>query len=379
MIIGLKDIARLFSISIVTCCAVFVCTMFLNYNIDLAAVDSSALTVAGRAIYQAQVSMGKITVAVTGGCLGVTSAILLVFYIKNYIDTHGKELGILKAMGYSNISVARYFWVFGLSVLFGCAAGFCAAYAYLPNFYAVQNADGFLPDISVQFHFVLPLYLVVFPALAFCAFAVLYAYLKLKSPALDLMHERRQIKVKNGGDSAKERSFLQSLKRATLKSKKVLAFFIAFAAFCFSAMVQMSISMVDLASQTFAWMILMIGLILAFLSLLLSLSEVVKGNSKTIAMMRVMGYDNAACSNAVLGAYRPFACIGFIIGTLYQYGLLKMVTTFVFSDVADMPAYDFDWFSLLITLVAFAAVYEFAMVFFSLRIKRMPLKSVMAE
>ena len=56
-----------------------------------------------------------------------------------------------------------------------------------------------------------------------------------------------------------------------------------------------------------------------------------------------------------------------------------MVTTFVFSDVADMPAYDFDWFSLLITLVAFAAVYEFAMVFFSLRIKRMPLKSVMAE
>lgn len=54
MIIGLKDIVKLFSISIVTCCAVFVCTMFLNYNIDLATVDGSALSAAGKAIYDAQ-------------------------------------------------------------------------------------------------------------------------------------------------------------------------------------------------------------------------------------------------------------------------------------------------------------------------------------
>ena len=111
MIIGLKDIAGLFGISIVTCCAVFVCTMFLNYNIDLATVDGTALSAAGKAIYDAQLSMGKITAAVTGGCLGITSVILLSFYIKNYIDAHGKELGILKAIGYSNLSVAKYFRV----------------------------------------------------------------------------------------------------------------------------------------------------------------------------------------------------------------------------------------------------------------------------
>ena len=86
MIICLKDIVKLFSISIVACCAVFVCTMFLSYNIDLATVDGSTLSAAGKAIYDAQLSMGKITVAVTGGCLGITSAILLIFYIKNYID-----------------------------------------------------------------------------------------------------------------------------------------------------------------------------------------------------------------------------------------------------------------------------------------------------
>lgn len=173
MIIGLKDIAGLFGISIVTCCAVFVCTMFLNYNIDLATVDGAALSAAGKAIYDAQLSMGKITAAVTGGCLGITSVILLSFYVKNYIDAHGKELGILKAIGYSNLSVAKYFRVFGLSVLFGCIAGFCAAYAYLPSFYAAQNADGLLPDIPLRFHFSLLLSLVIVPSAAFTVFSVL--------------------------------------------------------------------------------------------------------------------------------------------------------------------------------------------------------------
>lgn len=141
----------------------------------------------------------------------------------------------------------------------------------------------------------------------------------------------------------------------------------------------MSLSMTDLSSETFAWMIFMIGLILAFLSLLLSLSEVVKGNSKTVAMMRIMGYDNATCSKTVLGAYRPFACVGFIVGTLYQYGLLKLVMTFVFSNVENMPEYNFDWLNLLITLVVFVVVYEMIMLLFSLRIKKASLKSVMAE
>ena len=193
------------------------------------------------------------------------------------------------------------------------------------------------------------------------------------------MYERNQTEIKNGKADVKELSFLQSLKRATLRSKKVLAFFIAFSAFCFSAMVQMSISMIDLSSATFAWMIFMIGLILAFLSLLLSLSEVVKGNSKTVAMMRIMGYDNATCSKTVLGVYRPFACVGFIIGTLYQYGLLKLVMTFVFSNVENMPEYNFDWLNLLITLVSFVVIYEMIMLLFSLRIKKVSLKSVMAE
>ena len=109
MIIGLKDTVKLFGISIIACCTIFVCTLFLNYNIDLISIENEITTEVGAVMYNAQVSMGKVTVAVTGGCLVATSIVMLLFYVKNYIDTHGKELGILKALGYSNIKIAKHF------------------------------------------------------------------------------------------------------------------------------------------------------------------------------------------------------------------------------------------------------------------------------
>ena len=48
--------------------------------------------------------------------------------------------------------------------------------------------------------------------------------------------------------------FLQDLKVTTLKGKKSLVFFVAFSAFCFSDMVQTSMSMQELASAAFAIM-----------------------------------------------------------------------------------------------------------------------------
>lgn len=379
MIVGIKDVAKLFGISIISCCAVFVCTLFLNYNIDLSTIENDITTQASIAMYNAQVSMGKVTTAVTGGCLVVTSVVMLMFYVKNYIDSHSKELGILKAIGYSDISIAKHFWVFGISVFVGCALGFGLAFAYLPKFYSVQNAENLFPEIAVQFHPLLMLCLVGAPTIFFMVVSVLYADLKLRKNVSDLLREKQHFKVKIANTSTKELPFLKELSKTTLNSKKILAFFVAFSAFCFSAMVQMSLSMKQLSSETFAWMILLIGLILAFVTLILSLSGVVKGNAKTIAMMRVFGYDDNICSNAIFGAYRPISYIGFAIGTVYQYGLLKMVMTFVFDDIENMPEYNFDFKALLIALVAFVVTYELAMYLFSRQIKKLSVKSIMTE
>lgn len=151
MVIRLKDTAKLFGITIIACCAVFVCTLFLSYNIDLAAIKDVITTEAGMAIYNAQVLMGKVIAAVSGGCLIATSVVMLLFYVKNYIGTHGKELGILKALGYSNIKIARHFWVFGLSVFVGSTIGFVVGYFYLPTFYQKQapSLQTLIPELKV--------------------------------------------------------------------------------------------------------------------------------------------------------------------------------------------------------------------------------------
>ena len=374
MVIGIKDALKFIGISVVVCCAAFVCTLFLNYDLDMKPLSN--IPDAAIPLYTAQLSMGKAVAAISGCGLALTSAVLLLFYLKNYIDAHGKQLGILKAMGYSRFSVAKHFWIFGLSVLTGAAIGFVAAHLYMPTFYRVQNSDGILPELAMRFHFELLLYLVVLPTLVFAGLAVFYAFYKLKAPVLNLLRESREKVAKTHKE--KDGSFLKGLSLATLKSKKLLVFLIAFSAFCFSSMVQMSLSMSDLASETFAWMILSIGLILAFMTLFMSLSSVVKGNAKTIAMMRIFGYEDRVCSDRILGAYRPFSYVGFVVGTVYQFALLKIMLGVFFSDV-EVPAYTFDWKALLITMFSFIALYEFTLFLYTQKIKKLSLKSVMEE
>ncbi len=379
MVVGIKDTMKLIGILVIAGCAVFVCTLFLNYNVDLAARKGEILTQAGMAMYQAQVSTGKVVAAVSGGCLALTSVVMLLFYIKNYIDTHSKELGILKALGYSSLKIAKRFWVFGLSVFVGCVLGYVLAFLYLPSFYALQNAEHLFPEIKVQFHLSLAFLLIGVPAMVFSVLAVLYACLRLRRPVLDLLREKREHKTKVPRRETRDKPFLKALAGSTIRERKALVFFVAFSAFCFSAMVQMSMSMKDLSSRTMAVMMITIGLILAFMTLFLSLSSVVKGNTKTIAMMRVFGYRYRDCSRAVLGGYRPISYIGFAVGTVYQYVLLKMMVEIVFADVDNMPEYGFDLKMCAVTFVLFILAYELVMYGYSQRIRRLSLKSVMLE
>ena len=170
------------------------------------------------------------------------------------------------------------------------------------------------------------------------------------------------------------------MKRNTLRSRKILAFFAGFSAFCFSAMLQMSASMGEYASDEMGFIVLLIGLTLAFVTLYLSLLSVVKANQKTIAMMKVIGYSQKECADSVINCYRPIAAVGFVIGSLYQYLLMNTMVNVVFADLLGVkPKYNFDWNSFWITLVLFIVIYEGAMMFFSHQIKNQSVKSVMQE
>lgn len=371
--------AKLFAITIVVCCAVFVCTLFLNYNMDLIEVKGEVSTPQGQVMYDAQVATGKVVVGVSGGSLVVTSAIMLIFYVKLYIDSHGKELGILKALGYSNLQIASHFWVFGLSVLMGSVLGYAGACAYMPTFYEVQNSEGLLPSMTPQFHVPLAGGLLLLPAAFFALLAICYAFFKLKCPVIGLLREMQRDKVKIGKRETKNVPFLTDLRRNTLKSRKILVFFMGFSAFCFSAMTQMAMSMEELSSESFSWMMLSIGLILAFMTLWMSLTTVVKSNTKTIAMMKVFGYSEGECSRAILGGYRPVTYVGFAIGTGYQYGLLRIVVDVVFADYEAMPEYQFNFRGLAISLVLFVVSYELILWYYARKIGKQSVKSIMLD
>jgi len=382
MLIGIKNASKLIGISVIACCAVLVCTMFLNFYLDVQSIESEITSEMSMIFYNAQVSTAKVVCLVSGGCLLITSSVMLMFYVKHYIDIHKKELGILKALGYSNLKVAKNFWIFGISAFIGTSIGFGGAFLMMPRFYALQNEDKMLPEIAIHFHPAIFLYFVILPTVGFSVLAIAYAWFKLKKPVLSLLKDNFQAltKVKkHKEDEHSECPFVDDLKRNTLKSRKVLVFFIIFASFCFSAMTQMSFSMKDLSSEMMGAMILVIGLVLAFTTLFLAIATVIKGNTKTIAMMRVFGYSQKECCKAIFGGYRPMSYIGFAIGTGYQYALLRIMVDIVFKDIEGVPVYEFDFPVMLISLVVFIIIYESLMFAYSEKIKKISIKEIMIE
>ena len=59
MVIGLKDAIKLVGICIISFCAVFVCTMFLSYNIDIVAIQDKITIEQVQTFYDAQILTSK--------------------------------------------------------------------------------------------------------------------------------------------------------------------------------------------------------------------------------------------------------------------------------------------------------------------------------
>ncbi|MDE5897333.1 MAG: ABC transporter permease, partial [Clostridia bacterium] len=302
MTVSLKDGLKLLGVAVMSGCAVFVCTFFLNFYLDASAVRG-LVAEAVLPLYEAQLLTAKLVCCISGGCLLLVSVVLLAFYIKLYLDSHSKQLGILKAMGYGSGRIALGFWAFGLSVLVGTAIGHGCGYAVSPLIYRKMGGEG-LPDIPLTFHGGLLALLVLLPTAAFSALAVGTAYFRLRRSALSMM----QGAEKSAGkfqSSSRELPFLRELRGATLKSKKSLVFFVSFACFCYASMLQMSFSMDEYASSEMGAIIFCIGIVLAATALILAFTSLVTANVRTVAVIRANGYTLRQCGSAVLGGYRP--------------------------------------------------------------------------
>ena len=124
---------------------------------------------------------------VSGVVLSLTSVLLMCFYIKQFVDDHKEQLGILKALGYSNGQLAKRFWAFGLSFGAGALLGYFASFLMMGHFYDFRNEKGILPEITIHFHWQLLLALVILPTTFFMLLAIGYARRQLQTPALRLL------------------------------------------------------------------------------------------------------------------------------------------------------------------------------------------------
>ena len=375
--ISFKDIIKTSGVIVMTMCAVVVSTLFLNFMIDLNGISNLITTPEAQALYDAQVMTGKVVVGVTGGCLLLTTIVTLFFYIKLYIDNHKSELGILKALGYSNFSISKKFSIFGLSVFIGTSLGYIIALLMMNYYYEVQLNGGELPLFKPSYNIELLVFLIIIPTILFGILSILYANHKLKKPALDLIKGSEKTKIKKIKDDD-EKSFLKQLRTTTFKQKKSLVFFIGFSVFCFANLMQMGFSMEEIASPLMKWMMYIIGIILSSVTMLLAMNTLMKNQKKNIGMMRVFGYQMKECRKYILDSYRIVSYIGFMIGTVYQYVLLKIMLTVVFKDI-EVPEYTFNFKVFFITLGIFIVVYELLIRYYSKKLNKIPIKEIMLD
>lgn len=375
--ISFKDVIKTIGIIAMTMCAVLISTLFLNYMIDLNGISDLINTPEMQTFYNAQVMTSKVVVGVTGGCLLLTTIVTLFFYIKIYIDNHKSELGILKALGYSNFSISKKFSIFALSIFIGTSLGYIIALLMMNYYYDVQLEDGYLPIFNPTYNVELLLYLVIIPTLIFGIISVLYANHKLKKPALDLIKGSEKIKIKKIKNE-EDKSFLKQLKTSTFKQKKSLVFFVGFSVFCFANLIQMGFSMNDLASPLMKWMMYIIGIVLSAVTMLLAMNTLIKNQKKNIGMMRVFGYQMKECRKYILDSYRIVSYIGFALGTIYQYFLLKVMVEVVFKDI-EVPEYSFNFKLFFITLGIFVIVYELLIRYYSRKLNKIPIKEIMLD
>ncbi len=132
-----------------------------------------------------------------------------------------------------------------------------------------------------------------------------------------------------------------------------------------------------LSSELMGGMIFAIGVVLSATAMIMAVTTVITRNSRNIAVMKACGYSVKQCAVAVLCGYIPFAVLGFAIGTVYQYGLLKIMCDILFADVAIVPDYSFDVPMFFATLAAFMISYSATMLYYARKIDKVSLKQIM--
>ena len=330
--------------------------------------------------YDAQLIVSKFVIIITGTVLSISAAVMLIFYIKQFIDDSKHKIGILKAQGYSNNFIASKFSIFGFLVFLGSLLGYSSSHLFMPKFYESRNTDNILSELTMNFHPQLLLIMVILPSLLFLVISIVYVMFNLNVPTINLLKQINSTNKKIRKRRFRQyKNFFKELRATVLFSNKTLLFFVIFAALSFSSMIQMAFGMRDFVDGTIRIMMMIIGVILSLSILLISLEVIASSNIKNISILNIMGFSKSECSKIVLSGYRVVAYIGFAVGTVYQYFLIRALLKVLSKKLDSETTYNFDLISVIGSFIAFVLIYEIFILYYSNKIKGLNVKKIMME
>ena len=377
-IIQLKQLKQLSVVAVICACASFVATLFLNFWLDLRLLDFDQLSLLGQAYYRVQEKISQVVAGVSGLVLVVTALAMVLFYIHQFIEDQQTDLGILKAVGYARGQLARQFWIFGLYGLLGTLLGGLTAYTFLPHFYTTRNSAGLLTGLSLHLHWGLVLTMVLLTSLLLTAMAVGYAYHVLARPSLVLLKGRQTLRPprKKGQQGGRE-NFLSDLRASLFWRHKFLIFLVGFAAFCFAAMLQLALGLQDMMDVALQVMMIGIGLILSLSIFYLALLTLLSRHKDSVAILKAMGYSQRDCLSVTLHPYYGVVMLGFLLGSAYQFGIMRLILWLVVGQGSQMVDSGFNWVNFVLAGFLLVIVYIGFNVYFSRRLAQVPIKAIL--
>lgn len=262
----------------------------------------------------------------------------------------------------------------------GSLLGYGSSHLFMPKFYESRNTDNILSELTMNFHPQLLLIMVILPSLLFLVISIVYVLFNLNVPTINLLKQINSINKKIRKRRIRQyKNFFKELRATVLFSNKTLLFFVIFAALSFSSMIQMAFGMRDFVDGTIRIMMMIIGVILSLSILLISLEVIASSNIKNISILNIMGFSKSECSKIVLSGYRVVAYIGFAVGTVYQYFLIRALLKVLSEKLDSETTYNFDLISVISSFIAFVLIYEIFILYYSNKIKGLNVKKIMME
>ncbi|MFT9817362.1 FtsX-like permease family protein [Lysinibacillus sp. NPDC056185] len=143
----------------------------------------------------AKEKMFKICLISALSFFGLTVMVLLITTVLQNITETKPTMGVLKALGYSRIQIAKRYFLIGPFVFIGAVVGYLVSYVVSPLFINRINATFLVPNVTRNFDPVQFIMFTAIPALIFSVMAFGVAVFTLRKPPLEMIHKAESAKL----------------------------------------------------------------------------------------------------------------------------------------------------------------------------------------